>query len=204
MKSERLFLSLLFMGTIGLGWMTGCTKQLTPVVPSGLPTSIQPTATSTCYTVGTHDPSPVATVQITNNTYSSRYYSAGTICGMGFNEFQVYVNNIDSAAATLEVAVYDNTQRVADASLMVGAGDIGWKTIPLPSFSISCSDPVVLAVHVQGNDLTIGAAPGGPNCGTDSGGQSGSMSSTYPNPSFLSSPGFSGYCYEMSLDTCGS
>ncbi len=46
MKFERLFLSLLFMGTLGLGWMTGCTKQLTPVVPAGLPT-LQPTATPT-------------------------------------------------------------------------------------------------------------------------------------------------------------
>src|ERR1700690_581633 len=135
MKSERLFLSLLFLGTIGLGWMTGRSKQLTPVVPSGLPSSIQPPATSTCYSLGTHDPSPVATIQVTNNTYSSRYYDAGTICGNGFNEFQVYVNNVDSNAATMEVAVYDNTQRVADGSIAVAAGDTGWKTVPLSSFS---------------------------------------------------------------------
>ncbi len=193
------------MGTIGLGWMTGCTKQLTPVVPSGLPTGLQPTATvtTTCISVGSHDPFPLATIQVANNTYSSRLYPAGTICGTGFNEFVVYVDNFDSNPATMEAAVYDNTQRVADASITMVAGTVGWEAVSLSPFSISCSDTVVLAVHAIGALLTIGVASGGANCETDSGSQTGTMPLTYPNLSFLSSSSSTGWCYEMSLNTCG-
>jgi hypothetical protein len=205
MRSERIFLTLLILVSVGLGWMTGCTKQILPVIPRNLPVNVGPTATVTsgCVTEGTHDPSPVATIQISNNHYEARLYSAGSICGSGFNEFQVYVNNLDSSPATMEAAVYDNTQLVADGSLVVAAHDIGWKTVSLTAFSISCADPVVLAVRVQGAVFTIGAAPGSASCGTDGAAQAGPMPSTYPNPSFLSSPGSSGWCYEMSLDSCG-
>ncbi len=184
------------------------TATATRTIVSTSTVTFVPTATYTpvsgCVTMGTHDPSPVITIAVEPNYYLARAYPAGTICGTGFNNFQAFVGNFDSIPDNLEVSVYDNGTRVADTVLTIPASSQGWVSAPLPAFTIPCGDQVVLVAHSQGPTIFLGAAYGTANCDSEVKPLSGTMPSSYPDPAFLTSGGSSGWCYEMSLDSCAS